>query len=413
MPAVSILCRTSVLPLFLAPVTAPLRRRLQRALCSTRMAHTGSDDVVRSAVAQIHASAMQAVLYVTGGGSSAISTLLAEPGASRTVLDARVPYSKGAFVDALAGSAVPRSFASEEAAVALARAALKRAVVLAGKGTPVVGVGAACALVTSRERKGRDMAYVAAVTPRGERRYCAALVGERGVQEKMVKDLIVQALADVAGVGVQICDVVGVVEECGDVMGGVLSGDVGFVEVCGERVVGEATCAKVVIPGSFNPVHRGHRGLLKAGVEVVREMKGGDVVGAFEIGVGNADKGVLEREEVERRVRQFEDDICIVSGAMLLVDKANMLPGVAFVVGVDTAERLVMPKYYGGMSAMLTALSGIMVKGCLVLVGARVDKDGTLRTLRDVTIPKELKALFIEIEEFREDISSTELRRKN
>jgi nicotinamide mononucleotide (NMN) deamidase PncC len=49
-------------------------------------------------IRQIHAAAVRMVLAISGGGSSAIGELLAVPGASRTVLEAVVPYSAAALV---------------------------------------------------------------------------------------------------------------------------------------------------------------------------------------------------------------------------------------------------------------------------------------------------------------------------
>ena len=47
-----------------------------------------------SLIAQIHASPVMAVVIVTGGGAQALADLLAVPGASRTLLEALVPYSE-------------------------------------------------------------------------------------------------------------------------------------------------------------------------------------------------------------------------------------------------------------------------------------------------------------------------------
>ncbi len=43
-------------------------------------------------ITQIHTTPTMAVLIVTGGGTQAIADLLAVPGASRTVLEALIPY---------------------------------------------------------------------------------------------------------------------------------------------------------------------------------------------------------------------------------------------------------------------------------------------------------------------------------
>ena len=49
----------------------------------------------------LHSADWQGVFYVTGGGSLLISELLTTPGASASVLEARVPYAAAALADLL------------------------------------------------------------------------------------------------------------------------------------------------------------------------------------------------------------------------------------------------------------------------------------------------------------------------
>ena len=73
----------------------------------------------------IHDTPVRLVLAVTGGGSGAIGGLLGVPGASRTVLEAVVPYCAAAMVDWLGGR--PDQFCAEPTARAMAMAAYRRA----------------------------------------------------------------------------------------------------------------------------------------------------------------------------------------------------------------------------------------------------------------------------------------------
>ena len=89
-------------------------------------------------ITQIHATPIMAVLAVTGGGGQAVADLLAVPGASRTVLEAVIPYSQAAQ-SAFLGKTVDQSVTAE-AAAALARAAYRRALRLRTDETlPVIG----------------------------------------------------------------------------------------------------------------------------------------------------------------------------------------------------------------------------------------------------------------------------------
>ncbi|MEX2558991.1 MAG: CinA family protein, partial [Pirellulales bacterium] len=78
-----------------------------------------------SFIRQLHATGTRLVLAVTGGGSGAISALLEVPGASRTVLEAVVPYSAQALADR--AGVTPELFASARTARSMAMAGYQRA----------------------------------------------------------------------------------------------------------------------------------------------------------------------------------------------------------------------------------------------------------------------------------------------
>ena len=106
-------------------------------------------------------------------------------------------------------------------------------------------------------------------------------------------------------------------------------------------------------------------------------------------------------------------DAGLADAGAALRSQGGAVPGAAFVVGVDTAERLVAQAYYGGSEEqMRQALGAIGAAGCRFLVAGRLGKDGTFQSLRHVGIPAEHRDLFCDIPEtdFRLDISSTVLR---
>jgi hypothetical protein len=163
-----------------------------------------------------------------------------------------------------------------------------------------------------------------------------------------------------------------------------------------------------VLPGSFNPLHHGHTALAAAtGVRLGLPV-------AFELSVANVDKPELAREEVARRVAQFARVGPVwVTRAATFAEKAALFPGAAFVVGFDTAVRLIDPRYYGGDERLRdAALRTLTDRGCRVVVGGRVDAGGVFRTWTAAGIADEFGGLFLPLTEtdFRADVSSTELR---
>jgi hypothetical protein len=102
----------------------------------------------------------------------------------------------------------------------------------------------------------------------------------------------------------------------------------------------------------------------------------------------------------------------VASRTPTFFEKAKLFPGTTFVIGWDTAFRLVEPRYYGGRgSGILEALAGIQRLGCRFLVAGRL-AEGVFRTLDDVDVPRGFEDMFTAIPEaaFRSDVSSTQLR---
>jgi Cytidylyltransferase-like len=176
----------------------------------------------------------------------------------------------------------------------------------------------------------------------------------------------------------------------------------------GAIVAGVARPA-AVLPGSFNPLHAGHRTL----AEVAARRVGGAV--HFEMSTANVDKPDLPADEMARRLRQFAGVAAVwVTRAATFVEKAELFPQAAFVVGFDTAVRLIDPKYYGGEAGRDAALERLAGFGCRVIVGGRVTAAGEFRTWGDSRelLPRRFDAMFevIDESEFRVDVSSTQLR---
>ncbi len=162
----------------------------------------------------------------------------------------------------------------------------------------------------------------------------------------------------------------------------------------------------IVLAGSFNPLHYGHRRLLEAAEAISGRQ------GIFEMSIENVDKPDLPRAEIERRIVQFSGiaDVALTR-ARLFSDKAALLPGAWFVVGIDTAVRLIDDRYYKDGDARAD-MQRLFAAGVRFLVAGRADVEGVFQGLESLDIPPELAEMFVPIPEsvFREDVSSTSLR---
>lgn len=368
------------------------------------------------AIRRIHDAPQKIVLVVTGGGSVAIGDLLKVPGASRTLLEAVVPYTSRA-VDRLLGG-TPEHYCSAATGRALAAAAYHRALGLRDGDEPVVGIGCTASLVSDRPKRGSHRCHVAAQDRSSTTTYSLILTKgtrDRAGEEDVVARLVLQAtaracgLADEVPVSLLTSERVEVDRtESPAAVQALIAGEVKRVVVQADGTMqSPGPEIQAALPGAFHPLHEGHHELAR----VAGETLGCEVV--FELSVTNVDKPPLDFTEIDHRLGQFAgSDPVVLTDAPTFVEKARLMPGCAFVVGVDTAERIVAPRYYGNEEKrMLEALEEMRKLGCRFLVAGRKVKD-TWHTLPDVPVPAGYADLFEAIpeERFRRDISSTEIR---
>jgi hypothetical protein len=381
-----------------------------------------SDAAWQQLISTLHGSGRKAALAITGGGSGAVGELLRVPGGSRLLIEAQIPYDALAL-ESFLGFA-PAQACSSDTAIAMAQSARARAARLVPPetegGTDLVGLGATAALVSDRPRKGEHRFHIAFANSAGIA-HCTGVMAkgrrDRAAEEDLVSRAIVLWLARACGVAApsprSLLDAdehyAETVVASADTIDQLLAGELDRVTVQPDgQMMLSAPQPLVLFPGSFNPMHEGHVLLARVAEELRQQPL------AFEISVTNVDKPPLAGETVRHRLAQFAWKSPVeLTRAPTFVEKSRLFPGTTFVVGMDTAERLFGPKYYGDDEArMHDALEEIANSGGSFLVAVRLDAAGRVRALTDIPVPRRYADLFTEIPEhrFRVDTSSSEIR---
>jgi len=163
-----------------------------------------------------------------------------------------------------------------------------------------------------------------------------------------------------------------------------------------------------LLSGAFNPRHAGHTALRSAAEEWL------GIPVDYELSVVNVDKPALTHAELRQRCSQFADAPVVVTRAATFVHKAAILTDTVFVVGADTALRILDEKYYGESDGMSAALRVLRQHRCRFLVACR-HIGGRLVTGDDLPTRPEHRDLFelLPVDRFRNDISSSQLRRRS
>ncbi|MGW8256781.1 MAG: CinA family protein [Thermoguttaceae bacterium] len=362
-------------------------------------------------VQQIHDSPTRIVLAISGGGSRVIADLLEVPGASRTLLQAIVPYSAQAMIDFLGTR--PDEFCSARTARAMAMKAFLLACKLGQSNINVAGLACSAGLITDRPRKGPHRIHVVLQTADITATWSLELLKGRrcrAEEERIAGQLLLSAVAESCGltdrVSLDLLEGEKIEQSRAAAQPAWKNILLGNAEIAYQ---GKSLSANpAIFSGAFNPLHNGHRRMAQLGAELLNKPV------AWEISLFNVDKPPLDYLEISRRLGQFSpEQPLFVTRAATYVEKARLFPGTTFLIGVDTLRRIAMDRYYhDDPEACRCSLEKIAQRGCRFLVFGRDLATGFVR-LGDLDLPDVLRNICREVSAnvFREDISSTSIRK--
>ena len=358
------------------------------------------------------------VMNYAGAGVNALTLLHSIGGSSQTVLEACDRYSPKSLIETVGFE--PKRFTSKKVAQALAQSAFIRAKHLRMNAEPVFGVGVTATIATNRKKRGDHRCQIAIKDVLGVSQYGLVLKkGRRNryEEEKLVSQITMKAIIESCGVfapeNIALLD--GERLEQNFIANPKLKSwqnsldKLLIIKKDGKLEIVEKKENIIVLSGSFNPLHEGHKKL----AELLKKRKKQEVY--FELTMSNAEKNPIQISELRKRALQFIGYApLIVSRAPLFSQKAEFFPNSSFIVGADTAKRLVEPRFYdNSREKMLSSFDSLKQSGAKFLVAGRSHKE-LFETLSDISIPKEYLQLFTSIPEnqFHEDISSSEIRRR-
>lgn len=364
----------------------------------------------------IHDAPYKVVVEYAGAGTRALAWLHEVAGSSHTVLEAGDRYAASSLAGLLGFK--PQRFTVPQVAQLMANKAYLRARTLT-KTEQVMGLGCTATITTNRDKKGEHRCYVSVRAQKNMRTYGLTLskgARTREREEQLVSLLMLSALAQACGV-TNMPDLPLLDEERVQMLGAdellfwVIEQRTNWVAVDATGIItaGAELPNIALLSGSFNPLHEGHRQLVQAAAAQL----GQEVV--FELPLHNADKATISVQEANRRAAQFYGGNVIFSRAPLFSQKAEIFPNSVFVIGADTAARLLQPRFHQhDAKQMHRSFALISQRGCRFLVAGR-KSGGRFLTLEDVHIPADYRCLFEAIPEkrFRNDLSSTALRAKS
>ncbi len=371
-------------------------------------------------IQEIHNLPHMLVYEFSGAGTLFLTWLHSVAGSSQTVLEASNRYAKASLTSVLGFT--PVKFSSSKVAKILAQRAFARVHELAKlenlNDRPLLGLACTASIVTSKQKQGQHSCYVAIADNLGVVSYELILqkgTRNRNVEEELVSLLIFKALTEYCALKPPSLPLMPEEEvktyfEPSEQLKNLAEKKNSYLKISasGELTLINQVANAAILSGSFNPLHKGHLELAKAAQKQLKKPVD------FELPLINAEKAGINLVETLKRTRQFLGKANLyLTQAPLFSDKTTIFPKGTFIVGADTAIRLLETRFYqNSEEQMFASFNTLRQAGCCFMVAGRLVR-GQFVSLRGIEVPKNLKDLFLELPEdnFRLDISSGEIRK--
>lgn len=363
-------------------------------------------DKILQKISDIHKSNIKFVIVSSGGGSNAIASLLKVPGASNSILESYIPYSRESLDFYLLKQ--PDFYCSKDTSLRMAAKAYSAAKKIDQNSSKknLFGVAITAALSTTYQKKGDHKFHIALQTEDYSKSISCVMkkgVRTREQEEELVTAFVVNMLLEAAGLDFsypEMPETYDVDKVCAkEGWRELMREEIQFISSHNEE-------PKLIFPGAFNPIHKAHLEMAAlAKKQIQKEV-------FFEVCIQNADKPPLSYHQIDSTLKQFtQSDKWVLTKTGKFSDKAMIFKDATFIIGADTLLRMLNEKFYPSYKSMIEEFEIFNQQNTKFLVFGRVYGEKFI-TLNDISLPENIKQRFEGFGEdiFRSDISSSQIR---